>query len=105
MSQVMPLDAIPNQSLYVRLDGSRYLIELKEANGVMAATIERDGVRLITGYRCVAGFPLIQYSHLWEGFGNFVFVSDPGVIPYFTDFGSSCLLVYSSAAEIALAVV
>lgn len=105
MPQVLPLDAIPNQSFYVRLDGARYLIELKEANGVMAATIDRDGVRLVTGARCVAGYPLIPYGYLWAGFGNFLFVSDPGVIPYFTDFGSSCLLVYSSAAEIASAVV
>jgi hypothetical protein len=48
---------------------------------------------------------LLPYRYLWEDFGNFLFVSDPGVTPYFTDFGSSCLLVYSSATEIASAVV
>lgn len=105
MPQIIPIDAVPNQSLYVRLDGSRYLIELKETNGVMSATIDRGGVRLVTGARCVAGYPLLPHRYLWEGFGNFLFVADPGVIPYFTDFGSSCLLVYSSAAEIADAVV
>ena len=103
--QTIPLDPIPNQSLYIRLDGVRYLIELKEAGGMMTATIDRDGVRLVTGSRCAGGTPLIPYRHLWEGFGNFIFLTAPDVIPYYTDFGSTCTLVYSSAEEIASALV
>lgn len=94
----LPLDAIPNQSFYTRLDGARYLIEVKEAGGMMAVTIERDGVALVTGARAVAGFPLLPHYYQWAGAGNFVFVSDG--IPYFTEFGSTCALVYASAAEI-----
>jgi hypothetical protein len=97
--QAIPLDAIPNQSLFVRLDGARYRLTLKEAGGMMAVTIERDGVTLVTGARAVAGFPLLAHPYLQAGAGNFLFVCDG--IPYFADFGSTCTLVYASAAEVA----
>jgi hypothetical protein len=99
VAQTLPLEAIPNQSFFVRLEDVRYFVELKEAGGMMTATIDRAGVRLVTGVRCAAGTPLLPYRYLEAG--NFVFVADPGVIPYFTDFDSSCQLVYLTAAEVA----
>lgn len=102
MSIVIPLDPIPNQAFTMRLDGRRYAIEIKEIGGIMGATIDRDGVRLVTNSRCVAGFPLLPYPHLSQDAGNFIFTNTvPGAIPYFSDFGTTCLLVYSTAAEIA----
>lgn len=96
--QTIALDTVPNQSLFVRLDDARYRIELKDIGGRMAATIERDGVPLVTGARVVAGFPLLPHRYMWNGYGNFIFVSDG--VPYFEDFGSTCTLVYASEAEI-----
>lgn len=101
MAQILPLEAVPNQSFFIRLEEIRYFVEIKEAGGMMSATIARAGVRLVTGMRCAAGTPLLPYRYLETG--NFMFVADPGVIPYFPDFGSSCLLVYLTAAEVALA--
>lgn len=95
--QTIPLQPIPNQSFTIRLDDSRYTIELKEAGGMMCATIDRDDVRLVTGFRVPAGVPILLFPHLFSGFGNFIFVSDG--IPYYTDFGSSCSLVYLSPGE------
>ena len=102
MPQTIPLDAIPNQEISVRLDGVRYDIALKDiGGGMMAATINRDSELLIENTRCVAGFPLLPYEYLWRGFGNFVFTNTvDGKIPYYTDFGVTCQLVYSSEAEI-----
>lgn len=101
MAQTLPLEAVPNQSFFIRLEDVRYFVEIKEAGGMMSATIDRAGVRLVTGMRCAAGTPLLPYRYLETG--NFMFVADPGVIPYFPDFGRSCLLVYLTAAEVALA--
>lgn len=97
----IPLDSIPNQSLTVRLDGAQYALTFKEAGGVMMVTIDRDGTRLVTGARCVAGFPLLPHRYLWPRSGNFLFLSEG--IPYFADFGSTCALVYASAEEISRA--
>lgn len=102
MSLIVPLDPIPNQSLSIRLDNRRYVVTVQEIGGMMGATIERDGVLLISNVRCVAGFPLLPYPHLSRDAGNFIFTNTvAGKIPYYTDFGSTCLLVYSTAAEIA----
>jgi len=105
MPQIVPLEAIPNQQLTIRLDGRRYDIALRELNaGVMGATISRDGELLVTNQRCVAGVPLLPYPALSRDAGNFIFTNTrEGEAPAWADFGVSCLLVYSTAAEIAAA--
>lgn len=101
MSSIVPLDTIPNQNLTIRLDNRLYNITVKEIGGMMAITVVRDGVTLLEGARVVSGTPVLPYPHLSRDAGNFMFtttVSD--VIPYYTDFGSTCQLIYSTAAEI-----
>lgn len=105
MPTIVPLDAIPNQSVTIQLDGRRYELRVQEIGGMMAVTVTRDGVRLLSGSRAAAGTPVLQYPHLWAGVGDFIFTNtDEGVAPYYTDFGVSCFLVFSTAAEIARAV-
>lgn len=102
MSQVIPLDPIPNQSLSILLDGHRYVITIRDIGAMMAVTIERDSVTIIDGVRAVGGFPLLPYEYLSDGTGNFIFTNtDEGAIPRFEDFGTKCQLVYSTSAEIA----
>lgn len=102
MSEIIPLDPIPNQSLSIRLDGRRYVLTVKEIGDMMSVTIVRDNVTLIENVRAVAGFPLLPYGYMWHDAGNFIFTNtEDGVIPYYTDFGTKSQLVYSSAAEIA----
>jgi hypothetical protein len=98
MMQNIPVEPIPNQSLNVRLDGVRYVIELKEAGGMMVATIDRDGNRIVTSARCVEGAPILVHSSSFNGHGNFVLVSN--AIPYYPDFGTSCFLTYITPEEI-----
>lgn len=105
MPTTVPLAAIPNQELSIRLDGRRYTIALRECGDVMVATVTRDGVALVSAVRCVAGYPLLPYGHLSADSGNFIFTNtQDGAIPFYSDFGSTCQLVYSTAAEIAAAV-
>lgn len=101
MSLIIPLGAVPNQSLSIRLEGSRYVLRLKEAGGMMAIDIDRDGDRVVSGMRCAAGTPLLPYEYLERQAGNFMFVSsEPGAIPYWRDFGTRTRLFYLTAAEV-----
>lgn len=106
MPLVLPLEPINAQQFTTRLDGRLYRITLRELNaGVMGITIERDGVLLMSNQRCVAGSPVIPYPALARDAGNFIFTNtQEGAIPTWQDFGTSCFLVYSTAAEIAQAV-
>lgn len=103
MSQIIPLEAIPNQQVSVVLDGHRFEVTLKEAGGMMVATIVRDGATIISSVRAVAGGPLLPYRYLEGDAGNFIFTtaSMDGTFPYWTDFNSGTQLVYTSAAELA----
>lgn len=91
--------ALPNQSLTIQLDERLYDIHLREANGVMAATIARDGVTLVSAMRITAGTPLLPYRY--QEAGNFIMTTDGEAMPYYDQFGVTQFLVYLSAAELA----
>lgn len=94
----IPLEATPNQFLTVYLEGSRYEITLKMCNGILSASITRDGQTLFNGLRVVAGVPLIPYSYLENG--NFIFTTEDEELPVYTKFGSTQALYYLTMAEI-----
>jgi hypothetical protein len=96
---------VPNQSVNIQLNGSRYVLQVQEIGGMMAATVVRDGVRLVSGSRAVAGTPILLHAHLWSLHGDFIFTSTTeGEAPYFENFGVSSFLVFSTPDEISQAV-
>ena len=97
----IPLDAIPNQSLSIRLDSRRYEITVQATSGVIAATIARDGEMLVQGLRCAASTPLLPFQYMEDGVGNFVFLTKDEEYPDYTKFNSTHQLVYLSGAELA----
>lgn len=90
---------LANQALSIQLDERFYEIELREANGVMSATITRDGVTLISNVRVTAGTPLLPYRY--QESGNFIMTTDGEAIPYWDQFNVTQFLVYLSADELA----
>lgn len=96
--QLINITAVANQSLSVRLNNVRYDIAIKEANGVMVASIVRDGVAVVTGARIVAGALIIPSQYQEDG--NFVIDTLNDAIPYWTAFGVTQFLYYFSADEL-----
>lgn len=90
---------LPNQALSIQLDERFYEIAIREANGVMSATLVRDGVTLISNVRVTAGTPLLPYRY--QESGNFVMTTDNEAIPYWDQFNVTQFLVYLSADELA----
>lgn len=97
--RIVPLAAIPNQSLSVRLDDVRMVLRLKEANGVMVADLERAGTVILSAVRVLAGEPIIPYRYLESG--NFLFLTLDDDLPDWRKFNASQQLLYLTAAEIA----
>lgn len=98
--RTIPLAAIPNQDLSVRLDNQRLVLRLKEAEGVMVADLDRDGVRILSGTRVLAGEPIIPYGYL--EIGNFMLTTIDDELPDWRNFGATQSLVYLTAAEVAV---
>jgi hypothetical protein len=96
---VIPLQAAPNQTFAIQLDGSRFVLTIKDAGGVMCADVTRDDVLLVSGLRLVAGTPLLPYPFMERG--NFAFVTEDDELPYYTAFGTTQALVYLTADELA----
>ena len=94
----IPLKMFARQSLSVMLEQSLYEISLKECNGIMAATIIRDGVTLVENRRVSAGMTIIPEGYLEEG--NFVILTSGDEIPYYTRFESTGVFVYLTIDEI-----
>lgn len=94
----IPLAAIPNQSLSIRLGDSQYDIRIHACSNIVVVDIERDNVAIVTGSRAVAGYPIIPYDYLEDG--NFVIVTANDEYPDYTQFGISQFLIYATQAEI-----
>ena len=101
MAVIIPLEALPNQELSVQLDGVRYVIRLRTVNGVMALDLTLDEVEIVRGERLHASEFFIPYDYLEGDGGNFVFVTDDGDYPFWTEFEISQSLVYFTAEEMA----
>jgi hypothetical protein len=97
--QQIPITAEPNQEFTADLDGLRFLVRLKETNGVMVADITIDDAVILSATRVLAGEPLIPYGYLEQG--NLVMLTDADALPDYPQFGATQFLFYMSAAEIA----
>ncbi len=98
MSVVIPLQAVANQQFTVVLDGDNYNMTFKALDQVMAVTISRGGVVLLTNQRVLAETPLMPYRYLETG--NFVFIAEGPEIPFYTAFGVTQTLLYFTADEL-----
>lgn len=95
---LVPLQPIANQRFASIIQRVRYDITLQYCGGIMAATIDRDGVCVASGSRCVYGRPLAP-SSLMEG-GNFLFYTENMEIPNYTKFNTTHWLFFVTADQI-----
>ncbi len=96
--QLVPIQAIPNQSFTINLDNNLYGISIKETEGVMSVSIERDNVLIVENNRVPAGAPLLPYRY--QEAGNFIFITANFQLPYYTKFNVTQTLVYFSTEEL-----
>lgn len=92
----VPLEAVPNQSLSIRLDDRRWLLRIVDCGDVMAADVTLDDVSLVAGVRIVAGTPIVPYAYLRDGTGNFILLTESCALPDYRQFGVTQRLLYES---------
>lgn len=100
--QIIPLQPIPNQEITFVLEGVRWAVTVKAAgaNGNVVVSFDRNGVPVIQGTRAMSGVPLIPYEYLERGAGNFMLTTLNDDVPSWQEFGTTCQLVWTSAAEL-----
>ena len=96
---IVPLAAVPNQSLSVRLGGQQYDLRVHDcANGVMSIDITINEVIIITGTRLIGNYPIFVSEYMENG--NFILQTANQEYPDYTRFGVDQYLIYASQAEI-----
>lgn len=96
--EIIPIDAIPNQSFSIVLDNNNYQISLKLTKNVISCTIVRNGETIIQNQRCVSGTPLIPYKYIEDG--NFAFITQNQELPNYEEFGVTQFLAYFTQDDI-----
>lgn len=94
----IPIRKFPRQSLSVVLENALYELSIKECNGVMAVSVARDGIVIVSNRRAVAGTPVIPPGYLEQG--NFIFLTMNDGLPYYSRFEEGEKLVYVTAEKL-----
>ena len=97
---IVPLLAIPNQSLSITVDRQRWGITVKAAYGSMVIDLALNDQVVVRGLRIMPNQPLIPYRHLSTA-GNFLMLTDDNLLPAWERFETDQRLIYATAAEIA----
>lgn len=101
----IPITNIPNQEFSINLDGSIYDISIYSTGDatipgteIMVMDIIRDNNIILTGARCVSGFPVIPYQYLENG--NFIFSTMNDEYPDWNQFGITQFLYFATQSEL-----
>lgn len=96
--EVLSLQALPNQSFSVILDGNQWNISVRDTNGTISFTLVKNGVIVVENARAVAGMRIIP--SIYQEDGNFALICLNQAIPDYAQFGVTQSLVYISPTEL-----
>lgn len=98
--KVIPLDAVPSQTLNVVLGGQACVLKLYQKRTGLYLDLVVNNVQVCYGALCLSGYPLIKNTY--HGFtGNLVFVNQTGSdTPYYTGLGTTFLLYYVASDDL-----
>ena len=98
--QNIPIKSVPNQSLTIRVNNDIYNIEIKSINDLMSISFVRNNIVIIENIRAIPMIPLIPYKYLYDGYGNFAFLTMDDEYPDYNLFNISQSLVFLTDEEI-----
>ena len=100
MMQLITLAPIVNQAFSVVLDSIAYNFRLIQCNDVLCADIQRAGIQIVSGQRCLPGVFIFPYRYMEAGSGNFVFTSLNDELISYDKLGTTQNLFYISNADL-----
>lgn len=98
---IVPLQAVPNQTLQISLDQQSIQIDVRQYDYGLFMDVSLAGVAVCSGILCENLNPIVRAAY--SGFvGDFVFydTSGDGADPIYTGLGSQFQLVYLEATDL-----
>ena len=99
--QTIQLQNIPNQEFTINLEGVLFKITLRAIYDCMYCDVIANGVAVVSGARCVAGYQIMPSVYQEGVAGNFSFLTQNHELPWWEEFGISQYMLYATAAELA----
>lgn len=99
--QLIPLQAIPNQAFTIVLDNNQWLFTIKTANEITAVSVGLNNDVVLDNARAIANGLIIPSIYEEQESGNFIFLTQNFQLPYYTQFGTTQVLIYVTNAELA----
>ena len=99
MSQIVPIQPVPNQTTQVVLTGQSCQINIYQSPAALFMDLYVNDEPIKTGAICQDRNRIVR--RLYLGFvGDFTFIDTQGTSdPFYTELGSRFLLIYLTAAE------
>lgn len=94
----VPLQAVPNQSLSIQIDGNTYDLRIHDCGNIMSVDVSINNTIIVTGQRAVPGNLILPYQYLENG--NFLITSLDGEYPDWRRFELDQFMVFASQAEL-----
>lgn len=94
------LNNTPNQNFTFTEGNTEFEITLRALNEIMIISISANSTPLVTGTKCMADHPILEYPHL-QKYGDFIFNTSNGKYPWYADFEKTCFLYFVSPQELA----
>lgn len=96
--QVIPIQAIPNQSFNVVLDDQNCTLHLYQKGAFLYMDLAVEGVDVRTGYICLCNADLLEYpTPLFNGVLFFADMQGRGEPPSYEGLGSRFVLFFEAA--------
>jgi hypothetical protein len=94
----VPLQAVPNQSFSIQLDGNNYDLSIRDCGNIMAVDVSINNTIIVIGCRAVPGNFILPYRYLENG--NFLITTLDDEYPDWRRFGLDQLMVFGTQAEL-----
>lgn len=96
--RLIPLAAIPNQSLSIVLNENLFELRIETRGGSILVDVRKNNADIVKGARAVAGAPVVLPSSRLDN-ENFIFLTQEGDILDYEKFGVTQFLYYLQASE------
>jgi hypothetical protein len=98
--QIIPLQAIANQSFTVVLDSNQWDFVIKSTNGTVSVSLNLNSIDVLDNARAVGNTLIIPCQYQEQQSGNFFILVQNFQLPDYTQFGVTQNLIYVSESEL-----
>lgn len=93
-------NTLPNQKFSVNTDSGNIEVELRTIGKLTLMSVSKNGENIINSIKVAPNVLLMNYKHLQEQYGDFIFTTTDNEYPYFENFNNANKLYWLNYEEI-----